>query len=172
MFEDGVVRYKDYGAVRNFSERKGDIRAIILHSTDSRVDKPTLDWLSGRAPASRVSAHWYISRDGEIYRIVPDELTAWHVGKPIHKTYGNHYTIGIEMGHMDGKEGWPWKQVYACAALCSFYLQKYPNIPMLSHAFVAYPHGRKIDPKDFLWDDFFRFVSELNSIVREVAPDA
>jgi N-acetylmuramoyl-L-alanine amidase len=49
-----------------------------------------------------VSAHYLIARDGEVYRLVPEEMKAWHAGpsimpEPDNRTGVNEFSIGIEL---------------------------------------------------------------------------
>ena len=76
------------------------IIAIIDHITAGTFPG-CLDWL--RNPASRVSAHYLVTRSGKIFQMVRDANTAWHAGvikRPTWKLYDgtnpNRYTIGIE----------------------------------------------------------------------------
>jgi N-acetyl-anhydromuramyl-L-alanine amidase AmpD len=76
------------------------IIAIVNHITGG-VMPGTLNWL--RNPDSKVSSHYLVTKNGEIYQLVQDENTAWHVGivnKPNWPLYDgtnpNRYTIGIE----------------------------------------------------------------------------
>ena len=85
----------------NFSSRQGiKIIAIVDHITAGSFSG-AVSWLSN--PASKASAHYVISRSGEIVQLVADENSAWHAGginKPNWPLYDgvnpNRYTIGIE----------------------------------------------------------------------------
>ncbi|GBU20877.1 N-acetyl-anhydromuranmyl-L-alanine amidase [Fibrobacteres bacterium R8-0-B4] len=49
-----------------------------------------------------VSAHYLIARNGEVYRLVPEEMKAWHAGpsimpEPDNRTGVNEFSIGIEL---------------------------------------------------------------------------
>src|SRR4029450_11549943 len=73
------------------------IRNIILHSSDGRK-AGDLATLTGED----VSAHWYVTRAGEIFHLVNDEDTAFHAGKVTkQKFFSNAATIGIEQEHFD-----------------------------------------------------------------------
>jgi N-acetyl-anhydromuramyl-L-alanine amidase AmpD len=61
----------------NFSSRNGvPITDIILHYTTSENVMGTINWFQN--PASRVSAHYVISRLGVIHQCVEDSNKAWH----------------------------------------------------------------------------------------------
>lgn len=86
----------------NYTEgRNGKkIIAIVNHITAGLMPG-TLSWMQN--PAAKVSAHYLVTRQGEIYQMVKDENTAYHAGivnKPNWILYDgtnpNRYTIGIE----------------------------------------------------------------------------
>jgi N-acetylmuramoyl-L-alanine amidase len=60
-------------------------------------------------PKAQASAHYLVTRAGEIFQLVKDEDVAWHAGAvnrpswPLYKgTNPNRYTIGIEHEGFDG----------------------------------------------------------------------
>ena len=72
-------------------------RFLIIHYTAGSSAAGTISWFQN--PASRVSAHLVIARDGEITQMVPFNCEAWHAGQ---SRWGNlsglnHYSIGIEL---------------------------------------------------------------------------
>lgn len=72
-------------------------RFLIIHYTAGSSAAGTISWFQN--PASRVSAHLVIARDGEITQLVPFNREAWHAGQ---SRWGNlsglnHYSIGIEL---------------------------------------------------------------------------
>lgn len=85
----------------NFSSRKGSkIIAIVNHITAGQFPG-CRDWLCN--PKAQSSAHYVVSRAGEIWQLVKDENASWHAGivnKPSWALYNginpNRYTIGIE----------------------------------------------------------------------------
>jgi N-acetylmuramoyl-L-alanine amidase len=100
--------------------------AIVIHIMAGTL-RGTGQWFAN--PASVVSAHYGVGKQGEILQYVHEEDTAYHAGRVqspswtgIHKTAGgqflnpNSYTIGIE--HEGGPEDdWPEPQRAASAAL-------------------------------------------------------
>lgn len=144
---------------------------IVLHSTGGRFDG-AVSWLKN--PKSSASAHFVVSRKGEIVQLVPMSRAAWHAGKA--EWNGNRHvnplSIGIEMEHFDGKQDWPDVQLEAVARLCGAIIAKYPAIfppiikgdrtthdhislaHIVGHHEVATPRGRKVDPRDFPWATF------------------
>lgn len=134
-------------------------RFIILHSTGGAF-AGAVSWLLNRV--SKVSAHFVVSREGEIRQLVSLKNIAYHAGKSRWdgRTNLNRYAIGVEMEHKDRKQDWPDMQIIAVAELCSVLRHTY-GIPMhkiLGHANICDPPGRKIDPYNFPW---FLFRQEV-----------
>lgn len=77
--------------------------ALVIHVMEGTMES-TLSWF--RSPASKVSAHYGVSRAGEVVQYVRDEDTAWHAGRVLRPTAEmvldqpgvnpNLWTIGIE----------------------------------------------------------------------------
>lgn len=73
----------------NHSSRNGEkIRRVIMHYTTSDNVGGTISWFQN--PNSRVSAHYIIDRNGDIYQMVRDTDKAWHAYQE------NADSIGIE----------------------------------------------------------------------------
>ena len=167
---------------RSLNGEAMQIRNIILHSSDGRK-AGDLATLSGE----KVSAHWYVTRAGEIFHLVDDEDTAFHAGdvtKP--RFFSNAATIGIEQEHFDPdpkagrphNEDWPERQIETVAELVAFLLQEHGlNSPddIKTHAEVAAPPGRKQDPFGYPFDHFFSLVADNRQFTwnaKEVPVDA
>ena len=78
-------------------------RFLVLHYTAGSSAAGTIAWF--RDPASRVSAHLVIARDGSITQMVPFNREAWHAGQSRWGSVSglNHHSIGIELdnaGHL------------------------------------------------------------------------
>ena len=90
-----------YKASPNYGSRDGHkIVAIVNHITAGSFDG-AVSWLCN--PQSRASAHYVVSRKGEVVQLVDDASKAWHAGAvnnpnwPLHGvTNPNNITIGIE----------------------------------------------------------------------------
>lgn len=85
--------------------------AIVIHIAEgsaAAVDS----WFAN--PASAVSAHYLVRKDGGLHTYVREENTAWHAGRVHAPTWKgiipgvnpNLYTIGIEH-EGDGNDVWP-----------------------------------------------------------------
>jgi len=73
----------------NHSSRdNANIDMIVLHCSTAATVEGTLSWFLN--PRSRVSAHYVVDKNGDIYQMVRDECSAWHA-KAV-----NPRSIGIE----------------------------------------------------------------------------
>lgn len=145
-----------------YNERTLPIRYIVLHTTggtDSRNWLSKWDKKNEASEQNNVSIHYLIRRDGIIYRIIDDAKRAWHVGKvkmPDGETDGNSCSLGIEIEHFNEVD-FPEAQLQSLAVLVGAKMTEY-NIDgkhVVSHASVALPPGRKIDPVHFDWGAFW-----------------
>lgn len=149
-------------ADQGFSKGRGGnkIQGIVLHSSDGS-EKGDVNTLRGNDPSHRVSANYYVTRDGRVLQFVNDDDTAWHAGQTIDNSrYGNSATIGIEQEHIDGKQDWPAAQVKATAALTAALRGKYGlgQDQIFAHSQVA--PERKQDPVDYPWKTFNQYVTQ------------
>lgn len=90
-----------WDASPNFSSRSGRKPIAIVNHITAGSMPGCLSWLKN--PSAQASAHYIVTRSGEIYQLVKDENAAWHAGavnKPSWSLYDgtnpNRYTIGIE----------------------------------------------------------------------------
>ena len=92
-----------------------------------------------------VSAHFYITRHGELWQFVSCDDRAWHAGASFWRGRANcnDDSIGVEL---EGLEGQNFAAVqYQCLAeLCSDIAQQYPVRYIAGHEHIA--PGRKQDP--------------------------
>lgn len=80
---------KSFISSPNFSSRDGGkINSIILHYTTAGTAQSSINHFKN--PASQVSAHYIIDKNGDIYQMVQDNDKAWHAGN------ANRHSIGIE----------------------------------------------------------------------------
>ena len=128
----------------NYSERLGQIDLVILHFTEINFNE-TIERLCD--PNAKVSAHYLIKADGEIFNLVDENYTAWHAGdscwQGVEKL--NEHSVGIEIDN-DGRSSFSTEQMDSCVALCKVLKSKY-NISyknFIGHSDVA--PARKIDP--------------------------
>ncbi|MBK9714450.1 MAG: N-acetylmuramoyl-L-alanine amidase [Kouleothrix sp.] len=148
-----TVRSPNYGA------RGGrDIAMLVVHATAGSL-RGALAWLTNAA--ARVSAHYLIDKQGQVYQLVPDELAAWHAGRAGWRgeTAINEISLGIELENAnDGRDPYPAGQVDALLRLARDKVARYQIAPamVVRHRDVAQPPGRKSDPAGFPWAEFIR----------------
>jgi N-acetylmuramoyl-L-alanine amidase len=128
----------------NFSGRIKKIKFIILHYTEMTFED-AIERLCD--PMTKVSTHYLIKADGEIFQLVDDANTAWHAGvSSWHAQEAlNENSIGIEIDSL-GISEFNKEQIDSCISLCQKLVYEY-NIPranILAHSDIA--PGRKIDP--------------------------
>ena len=109
----------------------------------------------------KVSAHFLITRPGEIVQFVSTDKRAWHAGKSSFqgREQCNDFSIGIEL---EGTDIIPYtaQQYQALAYLTQVLMHQYPDITrdrIVGHADIA--PGRKTDPGNaFLWEKYFSLL--------------
>jgi AmpD protein len=99
----------------------------------------------------RVSAHFFIRRDGALIQFVPCALRAWHAGVSswLERECCNDFSIGIEL---EGTDDLPFTeaQYAALSPLVNLLKQAYPIRAVVGHSDIA--PGRKTDPgPHFAW---------------------
>ena len=112
----------------NKPRKRRSIKFIILHYTGMQSTIESLSRL--RSKKSKVSAHYLISRNGIIYRMVEDKNIAWHAGKSKWKNLNNlnEYSIGVEiqnLGHKIGYQKFTKSQINGVKKLCRFLVKKH-----------------------------------------------
>src|SRR5690349_10918496 len=92
----------------NHSSRGGKAPSIlVIHATAGGL-KGSIDWLCN--PANRVSAHYVISKTGQVYQLVDEDRAAWHAGNALWDGHTdiNERSIGIEIANAnDGRDPYP-----------------------------------------------------------------
>jgi N-acetylmuramoyl-L-alanine amidase len=139
----------------NWDERDDAISMVVLHYTDM----PSVEAALGRLcdPAAKVSAHYVISEEGEVIRLVDEDKRAWHAGRSFWrgKSNVNSASIGIELanpGHTCGYRPFPEAQIDALVPLLHRIVQAYdiPRANVVGHSDIA--PQRKLDPGElFQW---------------------
>jgi AmpD protein len=93
----------------------------------------------------KVSAHFFIRRDGELIQFVPCSLRAWHAGVSCwdERERCNDFSIGIEL---EGTDDQPFTeaQYASLVPLLAALKQRYPIKAVVGHSDIA--PGRKTDP--------------------------
>jgi N-acetyl-anhydromuramoyl-L-alanine amidase len=104
----------------------------------------------------QVSAHFFVTRAGELWQFVSCDERAWHAGASCYRGLSNcnDHSIGIEL---EGVEGDPFdgRQYECLGALAAALATQYPIAHVAGHEHIA--PGRKGDPGvGFDWQLFRR----------------
>lgn len=146
----------------NCDERPADtaVRLIVIHAISLPPDEfggegveqlftnsldPDAHPYYAQIHALRVSAHYFIRRDGSLIRFVHPDLRAWHAGVSCWQGQErcNDFSIGIEL---EGCDALPFEaaQYGQLADLVKMLRARYPIEAIVGHSDIA--PGRKTDP--------------------------
>ena len=161
-FADGWLAGAECCASPNFDARPEgcDVRLIVVHAISLPPDEfggPGVSQLFTNAldPAAhpyyatirdlRVSAHFFIARDGRLMQFVSADKRAWHAGASNWRGRErcNDFSVGIEL---EGCDTLPFEaaQYERLAALVRTLYAHYPIEDVVGHSDIA--PGRKTDP--------------------------
>lgn len=137
----------DSAATRNFRPANrpdgflfGDpITYVVIHTTEGSTTSAIQRFQN---PASRVSAHYVISRDGHITQLVRENDVAWHSGNPEY----NRRSIGIEHEAFADQPPTLTDAMYRSSAALTRYLCLKYEIPMDREHIIG--HNEVPDPKN------------------------
>ena len=162
LWQQGWYQCARVLASPNFGPRpdKAQIDLIVIHSISlppgefgnhnvQRLFTNQLDWdahpyFQG-IRGLEVSAHFFISRLGELWQFVSCDARAWHAGQSSYRgrTNCNDDSIGIEL---EGLEGHTFEamQYETLTGLCAALMAHYPIAHIAGHEHIA--AARKLDP--------------------------
>ncbi len=136
---------------------KKKIKFIIIHYTGMKNELSALNRLCNIK--AKVSAHYFIKKNGSVLNLVPPIYEAWHAGKSNWKGLKslNKYSIGIEIqnsGHDNKYEKFSQKQIISLKRLIRFLIDEYKiNFKnVLGHSDVS-PDRKKDPGEKFPWKD-------------------
>ena len=143
----------------NFSKKTRslkDIKYLIIHYTGMQSARVSMKRLKN--PKSKVSCHYFIDRNGDIYKMIDDTKVAWHAGNSRWKNISNlnKNSIGIEIqnkGHLIYYQSFPKKQISSLIILIKSLLKKYKikKSNVLGHSDIA-PLRKKDPGEKFPWN--------------------
>ncbi len=144
----------------NFDARDpaAPLQLIVIHYTGMKSGGDALARLCD--PEAKVSAHYLVEEDGQVFQLVEEEKRAWHAGKSFWRgiTDINSASIGIELvnpGHQFGYRPFPTEQIAALKDLIKGIVSRHhldTAFASLAHADVA--PERKEDPGElFPWQE-------------------
>ena len=142
----------------NFSvpkRSKKKIKYIVIHYTGMKNEKSVIKKLCDEK--SKVSAHYFVKKNGQIINFVPDLYKAWHAGKSSWKKikFLNKNSIGIEIqnqGHDHKYENYSSKQINSIKVLLKILIKTYKiNLKnILGHSDIS-PERKKDPGEKFPW---------------------
>ena len=142
----------------NFNLKKrsySKVKYLIFHYTGMKSEKGAIRKLT--SDNSKVSCHYFIKKNGDIIKIVPDLYVAWHAGISSWKRdkHINLNSIGVEIsnpGHKNGYKNFNPRQIGSIIKLTRKLKKKYKikKENILGHSDIA--PLRKMDPGEkFPW---------------------
>ena len=139
----------------NFDTRQAPPDMVVLHYTGMPTGAEALARLLD--PEAKVSSHYLVEEDGQIFTLVAEERRAWHAGVSFWKGNRdvNGASIGIEIvnpGHEFGYRAFPEAQIEAVIALLADIRTRWTidDDRLVGHSDVA--PDRKVDPGElFPW---------------------
>ena len=156
------MRIDDSVCSPNYDERAERVSALVFHYTGMRSLRAALERLCEENCEDRVSAHYVISEEGEVYRLVEERYRAWHAGMSFWRGCRdlNGCSVGIEVvntGHEFGYRKFPQRQMEAVLRLSLDIVLRHRIVSpwILAHSDIAV--GRKKDPGE-LFD--WRYLAE------------
>jgi AmpD protein len=175
--QSGWIRGIRHYPSPNFNERPQGcpIDLVVIHSIslppDDFSSDDVIDFFQNKLDCTKspfyqnligvkVSAHFFIKRDGEMIQFVSTIDRAWHAGVSAFdgRDNCNDYSIGIEL---EGCDTMPFEkpQYQALSELLQMIMDAYPQVTqarVVSHAEIALPPGRKTDPGPYFdWNNLW-----------------
>lgn len=144
----------------NFDERAAPVSILVLHYTGMPDAASAISWLAN--PQSKVSAHYVVTEDGQIVRMVDESKRAWHAGRSWWRGIRdiNSASVGIEIvnpGHEWGYRPFPDTQMEVLIPLVHDIMQRHQITRgnVVGHSDIA--PARKQDPGElFPWSRLAR----------------
>ena len=139
----------------NWDERTLPVTMVVLHYTEMEREAALQRLTDAEA---KVSAHYFISEQGEVARLVDEDKRAWHAGASYWRGHRdvNSASIGIELdhpGHGLGYREFADAQIEALIPLLNDIVRRHdiPRANVVGHSDVA--PARKMDPGElFPWE--------------------
>lgn len=140
---DSLKRPAYFVGTTNLGMRKPNI--VIIHYTAQKSCEQTLQTFT--KPATQVSAHYVICKDGTLHHMLNDYLRAWHAGtaKWGNSNDINSNSIGIEIDN-NGVDSFSTAQINTLFGVLAFLKKAYsiPTANFIGHSDIA--PTRKSDP--------------------------
>ena len=162
LWQNGWYRYARALLSPNFGARPeaACVDLIVIHSISlppaeygnynvQRLFTNELDWNAHpyfqSIRGTQVSAHFFISRAGELWQFVSCDARAWHAGQSNYRGRNNcnDDSVGIELEGLEGNS-FDLAQYETLCSLCAALMAQYPVAHVAGHEHIA--SGRKHDP--------------------------
>ncbi len=162
LWTDGWYRFAHRLDSPNFGPRPAASRCelLVIHSISlppgqygtghvQRLFTNQLDWDAHPYFAGicglEVSAHFFITRDGQLWQFVSCNDRAWHAGTSSWrgKPNCNDDSVGIELEGLEG-QAFEAAQYDSLASVAAALMAAYPVVDLMGHEHIA--PGRKLDP--------------------------
>ncbi len=148
------------------------ITTLVLHHTAIDTDEGCIELFLD--PASFVSSHFLVGRDGRLYQFVSLEDRAWHAGESLlhGRAALNRFSIGVEITGNGNRAPYTPAQIETVSRLVGVLVAQFgitaPNVA--GHEDIA--PVRKVDPGVlFPWNDVMRRGLELaHRLEKDVPP--
>jgi AmpD protein len=173
----GVLVGAPFVVSPNFDERpQGEVSLVVVHAISlppeqfggpgveqlftNRLDPDEHPYYAGIKDL-RVSAHFFVRRDGSLIQFVPTLARAWHAGLSnwCGRERCNDFSVGIEL---EGSDNQPFESIQypVLAALIRALARRHAIVDVVGHSDIA--PGRKTDPGPFFdWDHLTRLLADL-----------
>ena len=136
------------------------VKYLIFHYTGMKSENGAIRKLTNKN--SKVSCHYFIKRNGEIVKMVPDLYIAWHAGISSWKKdkFLNSKSIGVEVsnpGHEHGYKHFNTKQVKSIIKLSKTLKKRYKikKENILGHSDIS-PLRKKDPGEKFPWKILYK----------------
>lgn len=118
------------------------------------------------------SCHYFIDKEGVIWRSVDEWRMAWHAGiskmpEPDNRPKVNYFSVGVELISNE-EEGFTQEQYNALVALIVNVMTRLPIQNIVGHGDIAGPDVRPEEPKTDPWNfDWILFAQMLQAALGE-----
>lgn len=145
----------------------GDPSGVVLHHTGSTSEAGDEQWLS-TFHDNPVSCNQLVKRNGTIIQIVANDTVAYHAGVSLlnGRVDCNGWCIGIEICNKgNGVEKFTDAQYEAVAQTVAYNCARFHigDSYVASHAKVALPPGRKVDPLGWDFSRMWKRIAEIRA---------
>jgi len=165
MSIEGELGNADYGPAKwvaspnyytsNRTPGSGKVKVVVVHTMQGSY-AGSISWCKN--PKAKVSAHYMVSKTGDITQMVKEKDIAWHVGSE------NGYTIGIEHEGFVSDPKWATPAMLEASSKLTCYLVKKWGLSPTKKSIkghVELPNQTHTDPGNYWpWDTYLALVKK------------